>query len=484
MITPQPTEPFKVIFSKAYQPALVVLLCILVGNQGYYFLRAQWHIGQPAFKDMDILDNEKYLNIMSLTYVMNIIGKFAGGWLIDRSNRPTFGFVTFIILAALATFVTTLLPTYTMLLIFWPVSRLFTTIGKMSVIKMLAIYWPSAVMGTVIGISTVSCSFGESISKAVLSLALGIFDKQDITTGWKKVFYVTIALGITCILPTCLFVRDGKESYNPEDDISLQKGDMDVKIALEKIAEEKKEVKQDGSSDGPTIVAEASRPKLPFVITTVKLLKNPRMLLLCLLMVTISCLREVLGAHSISFMKDVLKLENSANGGLTSAFCAASAIGTLFGGRLIDSIPKRHRSLVNIFYMSAVGVCFLLVALGSMPGIIEFSNPEQRSIFCIGFLMTAEFFIGAPVSYVDGIYLVDLVDRSELSFAAGIVGCIGYLGPLAQNTFFKGWMAPDSEQWHLVYFWGFICACVAVGISSIYWIMDLRRERSKRDVTQ
>jgi nitrate/nitrite transporter NarK len=87
-----------------------------------------------------------------------------GGWLIDSSDRPRLIFCVFIFLAAGSTFVTTLFPSYGIFLVFWPLTRLFTTVfptlnlsqvGKMAVIRMLVNYWPSVVMGTVIGISTV-----------------------------------------------------------------------------------------------------------------------------------------------------------------------------------------------------------------------------------------------------------------------------------------------------------------------------------------
>lgn len=102
-------------------------------------IRAQWPIGQPAFKDADILTNEKYLNIMTVTYVCNIIGKFLGGWLIDASNKPKFVFVIFTFLAGGATFITTLFPSYILLIVFWPICRLFTTVQAIS--HLLTLDW-------------------------------------------------------------------------------------------------------------------------------------------------------------------------------------------------------------------------------------------------------------------------------------------------------------------------------------------------------
>lgn len=216
-----------------------------------------------------------------------------------------------------------------------------------------------------------SCSIGEAISKGALTGALGAFKAQDESTAWKKVFYVTIGLGLVCMLPTCLFVRD-KKSYV----------DVDAELVLEKSDSEKSTPKD--------IEDSSSRKSLPFCKTTIKLLQNPRILLLGLLMMCISCLREVLGAQSVPYMKSYLHMDDVVNTGIAATFCAASAIGTFIGGRLIDSIPKRHRAFVNVFYMTFVGLCMLLVGLGTVPGVINFADNNQRNIFNVSFILIAE----------------------------------------------------------------------------------------------
>lgn len=64
-------SPFKVVLSKQYRPAFLVLCCILLGNQGYYFLRAHWPIGFMPLNDIGILDNPKLGSIMQITYACN-----------------------------------------------------------------------------------------------------------------------------------------------------------------------------------------------------------------------------------------------------------------------------------------------------------------------------------------------------------------------------------------------------------------------------
>ena len=84
------------------------------------------------------------------------------------------------------------------------------------------------------------------------------------------------------------------------------------------------------------------------------------------------------------------------------------------------------------------------------------------------------------MSYVDGIYLVDLVGPDEISFASGIIGCVGYLGPLIQNEFFKMWMTKEDSRWDLVYYWSLACAVIAVGISLVYWMIDIKRDKKEK----
>lgn len=204
-------------------------------------------------------------------------------------------------------------------------------------------------------------------------------------------FYLTIALAIVFILPTILFVRDGLSSKGEKDEEEVAVEDVKIpEMAMTKSIDDEKS-SEDTAETAVRAPETKAKSKLPIVKTTINLFRKPKFILLCFLMMFISCIRECFGGFSMAFIKSELKLDNALNGGITASFCVFSAIGAMVGGRLIDSIPKLHRSGLNVFYLSGVALSFLLIALATDPnGIISFPDISGKAMFCIGTIMFGE----------------------------------------------------------------------------------------------
>lgn len=117
------------ILSPRARKSLYILLCILLGNVAYYYLRCQWNLVSGLFtkEPLSIITNEQYGNIMIGTYIMNFIGKFIGGWLIDYTNKPKLVFVSMFIAACVVTLICTATTDYIPIFVLWNSSRIFTT---------------------------------------------------------------------------------------------------------------------------------------------------------------------------------------------------------------------------------------------------------------------------------------------------------------------------------------------------------------------
>jgi sugar phosphate permease len=100
---------------------------------------------------------------------------------------------------------------------------------------------------------------------------------------------------------------------------------------------------------------------------------------------------------------------------------------------------------IDIFLLS-------LVSNGDIP-----LGPETRKYVCIALLSAATFILGPPVSFVDGIFIVDIVPVSQVSFASGLVGCVGYIGPILHNLFVPGWTEEKDQRW-------FVSNLISLGI--------------------
>lgn len=139
---------------------------------------------------------------------------------------------------------------------------------------------------------------------------------------------------------------------------------------------------------------------------------------------------------------------------------------------MVDSVPRRHRAWLNTFCMTMV--MGALTALYLLTAGEIFVEDDRLVIICIVLICIACFFIGPPVSFVDGIYVVDLVDASEVSFASGVVGSMGYIGPIVHNLFLPAWVKEDDANWQYVYLWALVCAGISFTSSIVYWLYDLK----------
>lgn len=308
--------------------------------------------------------------------------------------------------------------------------------------------FPPAIIGTAIGISVVSFNIGESLSRTILGYALRLFSES-----WREMFYVAIGCALVCIIPSAVLVKDA----------STNSPRVDFEEAIET---------DDKTSE--TVVHEPAKSRIRSFLM---LFTNIRMILLMLLSIQITCLKEILGGWSINYLTDALGTPGSSAAMYTGLFCVCSAVGSLIGGRIIDSIPRRHRAAVNCLYIFGVGICACMLMLFNHPGL---SIPGDPTVVSLLLISIAEFLMGPPISFVDGIYVVDLVDSSEVSFASGIVGCVGYVGPIVLNRFIGDWTREGEQRWELVYAWGLACSLGALVISCVYWAYDLYKASRNR----
>lgn len=488
--------PFRLIFSREFRPSLFVCLSILAGNLGYYYTRAYWSVVQPELKKDGIIDNGGYSIILQATYIVNMIGKPFGGFIIDYTNKPKWNFVFFLLLSASVAVAATFVPTFYGVIIFWTLTRFVTSIGRMSVIKLMAAWWPRFVMGTVMGIVTVSCSAGEGLARLSLSQSLFII-------SWREVIYMAAGMAVFSILPTIFLVHDVKKGgFEDDDDMSdyaqnhqemvsskSEKVELAEPVAAYMTSSTEKRNRSSVSPPsskndvGVCTINPTSAPagvntatsgsvKLSFTAKCALLFVKPRFIILCLSCLCTNIIREIICAHSINFLKDVLGLHSGTVGTVTALFSSFSAFSSFLGGRLMDHVPRRHHGLVNMLYSSGLVVFITTVYLCMIMNPVSKEDPDlQTKIVRIVSLMTcAEFFLGPPVSFLDGLFVIDLVNHEQVSFTSGAIGCIGYIGPFFAAFYIGAWTT--NGNWELVWLLCLVSSIVQLGLSFAYWFFD------------
>lgn len=239
----------------------------------------------------------------------------------------------------------------------------------MSVLKMLVHYYPNNVIGTIIGISTVSCNFGDSFAKLSLSsflLAIGRIE-------WQKMYYLAVGLGLFLMVPTIFLVPEGSATMKTNEKVVIEKD-------IEKVPEKPKV---------PLLAVNDS-----FISTFIRLMSCPRILLLILMCMAISVLREIIGSWSNIFLTNAKGLDM---GGDMSGICIGlfpifSGLGALFGGRLIDGVSKKNRTLVNLACM--IGIMIPLIIISLICQDLITMEIETRRILCVILMCIAELFLG------------------------------------------------------------------------------------------
>lgn len=261
--------------------------------------------------------------------------------------------------------------------------------------------------------------------------------------------YMAAGIALVFILPTVFLIRDGnKGGFEDEsdDEASISSADQET-AATTANRFEKVDLAEPGaaySADsknrssflppaintnvaGPTTEAAAVATNVvkqsSFASRCMMLLLKPRFIILCLSCLCTNIIREILCHYSLGYFQKVLKLPSSLVGSVTALFSAFSALSSFFGGRLMDSVPRRHRGIVNTLYSSGL-VAFIsaVYMCMEMDPIKPGDDLESKRVRLIALMTVAEFFLGPPVSFLDGLFVIDLVEHERkwrvLSWAA------------------------------------------------------------------
>ena len=157
-------------------------------------------------------------------------------------------------------------------------------------------------------------------------------------------------------------------------------------------------------------IHDSERPK-PKLLRDIMfpLLRRSRYLLLLLIAVCTTTLRELLGHWSLVVLKKGLEQSDEDTGSLTAIFSVCSALSSLIGGRIIDRVPRRNRGLVSVVYILALLI--LQICLFAFTAAAQSENIALavRVPVTVTLIAVSEFMLGPPVSFVDGIFVFELV---------------------------------------------------------------------------
>ena len=150
------------------------------------------------------------------------------------------------------------------------------------------------------------------------------------------------------------------------------------------------------------------------------LLRSRAFLLICLLSLGCTIIRETFNAWTPVYLHDYLGYSMSNAAGKSAIFPAVGAVSVILTGWLSDRIGVNGRALILL-----VGLCATAMALLVLMSMHSSTTSALLPLLAIG---TIAFCLLGPYSYLGGAFALDFGGKQASAAASGIIDGVGYLG--------------------------------------------------------
>lgn len=371
--------------------ALVISL-LFGGYASLYFCRADLSVATPLLAKELAGRGLSYDGalirigaITSLGILAYAIGKpFIGGLGDYWGGRINFlaglaGATLFTLLFALSG----ALPVFT---IAWFLNRLTQAGAWAGLLKVSSRWFDYSSHGMIIGVLSLSYLVGDAGAREWMGrlIAHGY--------GWRSLFALAAAVSGAMLIANLVLLRESRVAAGHRETIANP---------LNVFAR---------STAPPATVKERLRP----------LLKSPAFLMVCVLSLVCTIVRETFNDWTPVYMRDFLHLGMSEAAGMSAIFPGVGAISVLLTGWLGDRLGSNGRPLILFAGLTATAVAlFLLAAIHS--GRMDATAP-------IALIGVVAFCLLGPYAYLGGAMALDFGGKAAGAVASGIIDGVGYLG--------------------------------------------------------
>jgi sugar phosphate permease len=266
--------------------------------------------------------------ITSLGVLAYALGKLFLGGLGDFWG----GRISFLIGLGGATAFTLLFTTTSFIPVFsiaWFGNRLTQSVAWAGLLKVSGKWFDFSSYGTIIGILSVSYLVGDAVARQ----SMGLLIQHGV--GWRTLFYLVAAIAAAWLLLNGMFLRESRV------DVGFSEA---VPNPLNLYAD-----------------APAERNLVAFLLP---LFKSRAFLLVCLLSLGCTIVRETFNSWTPVYLHDHLGYGMSKAARMSAVFPAVGAAAVILSGWLSDRLGTNGRALILL-----VGLCATAVALGLIDGI-------------------------------------------------------------------------------------------------------------------
>lgn len=407
---------------------LRILSFIIIGYGAYYLCRQNFAMITPVYMEEFGYSRTELGKILSISSIVYGVGKFANGYISDKSNARYFMPIG-LLLSALVTFCLGFSNSMFFFGTLWVLNNWFQSMGWPPVARMLTHWFAPQELGTKWAIGAASHQVGGAITL--------IFAGYLVTNwGWRYAFFIP---GIIAMLISFILFDRLRES--PKilglPPVEAYKGDEDFE--------------EDSKGDNISTIEIFQKV---FLNKNIWLISFANM---CVYIVRIGIL-----SWAPLFLKEFKNISLNHAGWQVAAYEVTGLLGGFAAGWLSDKIFKGERGPVGAIFM-------LLLALNV---VIFWQMPVGYNNLGAFALVLAGFFVYGPQVLV-GVASADFASKKAIGVANGFVGTMGYVGS-ALSGLGVGWLT-DNVGWPGAFAF-FVSAAI---IGGILFLFTWRKEKAR-----
>jgi len=275
------------------------------------------------------------------------------------------------------------LPVFTLA---WLGNRLTQSIAWAGLIKVSSKWFDFSSHGTIVGILSVSYLIGDAAARQWMSVLI------HRGYGWRALFYLAAAVAGFFFIANVVLLRESR----------IEAGYAEAMPHPLNLY---------GASDArPASVAALVLP----------LLKSRAFLLVCLLSLGCTVVRETFNTWTPVYLRDYFGYSMSGAASASAVFPAVGAVSVIVTGWLSDRLGVNSRSTVM-----AVGLLATATALLTLTLLRPSALSPLLPLVAIG---TTAFCLLGPYSYLGGAFALDFGGKQGAALSSGIIDGVGYLG--------------------------------------------------------
>jgi sugar phosphate permease len=373
----------------------LVVVLLFGGYASLYFCRADLSVATPLLIEElgkhGVSHGDAIIRLGEITSIgvlayaigklfLTGLGDFWGGrisFLIGLSGAAAF---TLIFASGLS------LPLFTMA---WIGNRLTQSIAWAGLIKVSSKWFDFSSYGMIIGILSISYLVGDAASRQWMGMLI------DHGYGWRALFYFAAAVAGLFLIVNYFFLRESR----------VDAGHAEAK-----------------PNPLNLFAASESRPKSVGQLL-LPLVRSRAFLLVCLLSLGCTIIRETFNAWTPVYLRDYLGYSNGNAARMSGIFPGVGAVSVLATGWLSDRLGVNGRALIMFVGLGAAAAALLvLMTMRSS------TTGSLLPLFAIG---TIAFCLLGPYSYLGGAFALDFGGKQAGAASSGIIDGVGYLGGAA-----------------------------------------------------